>query len=326
MTSLLSRRALVAASAAAIAMPACLRAAHAENSPVKLLLPLATGSTVDIIARAAQPALAKAFDAPVVIENQAGAGGLIGLQNLARSAPDGRTITMVSNSAVIFPSVIKSMPFDMPGDFTPIAIIGTLPLVLVVNPSRVAATNCKEFIALLKSTPDGLNFASGGTGTILHLATQQFLEEAGVAAKHIPYKGVGAMVTDLVGGQVEFGTSALASVQGYLQNGTLRAIGSYGTQRTPAAPQVPTFVEQGLPNLVVEAWFSVIGPKGMGAEQVRKVHGAFAAAFADPAVKEAMSRQGNMIDISSPERAAAVFRRDLAKYAALARKAGIEPQ
>src|SRR4030095_8100044 len=131
--------------------------------------------------------------------NQPGAGGIVGLQTLARSAPDGYTLSVVSNNVVIFPSVLKSMPFDMPGDFTPIAIIGYTPVVLVVNP-KVPAQNAKEFIALLKSKPGELNYASGGNGTILHLATEMFLDEAGVKAKHIPYNGVGPMVTHLVGG------------------------------------------------------------------------------------------------------------------------------
>src|SRR5687767_5556444 len=184
-----------------------------QDRPVRFVLPNAAGSGVDAITRAAQPAFAKAFGAPIVVENQTGAGGVIGLQTLARSAPDGNTLSVVSNNVVIFPSVIKSLPFDMPGDFTPIAVVGSTPMVLVVNPSKVPAANSQELTALLKSKPGSLNFASVGTGTILHLATELFLEAAGVTAKHIPYKGVGPMVTDLIGGQVEFATAALPSVQ-----------------------------------------------------------------------------------------------------------------
>ena len=299
---------------------------YAQSGTVKFILPNATGSGVDAITRAAQPALAKALNASVVVENQPGAGGVVGLQALARSAPDGNTLSVVSNNVVIFPSVLKSLPFDMPGDFTPIAVVGATPMVLVVNPSKVAATNSKEFIALLKSKPGALNFASGGNGTILHLATELFLEETGATAKHIPYKGVGPMVTDLIGGQVEFGTAALPSVQAHIKSGALRAIGMLTAQRTPAAPDVPTFSEQGLPNFVVEAWFAVIGPKGMSSASVNKAHAAVVAAFDDPAVKETMAKQGNTINISTPEQAQVAFRRELAKYAALVKKAGIEPQ
>jgi tripartite-type tricarboxylate transporter receptor subunit TctC len=322
----ISRRAVLAACAVAIAGGSLPLAANAQSGTVKFILPNATGSGVDTITRAAQPALSQALNASVVVDNQPGAGGVVGLQGLARSAPDGHTLSIVSNNVVIFPSVLKSLPFDMPGDFTPIAIIGATPMVLVVNPAKVSATNSKEFIALLKSKPGALNFASGGNGTILHLATELFLEEAGVTAKHIPYKGVGPMVTDMIGGQVEFGTVALPSVQAHIKSGALRAIGMLTAQRTPAAPEIPTFAEQGLPNFVVEAWFAVIGPKGMSPANVKKAHDAVVAAFADPAVKEAMAKQGNTINISTPEQAQAAFRRELAKYAALVKKVGLEPQ
>jgi tripartite-type tricarboxylate transporter receptor subunit TctC len=257
------------------------------------------------------------------VENQPGAGGIVGLATLARSAPDGMTLSVVSNNVVIFPSVIKQLPFDMPGDFTPIAIVGQTPIVLVTN-AKVPAAGSKELVALLKSKPDQLNYASGGMGTILHLATAMFLDEAGASAKHIPYKGVGPMVTDLIGGQVEFATAALPSVQAHLKSGALRAIGVTTPQRSPAAPEIPTFVEQGLPGYVVEAWFAVIGPKGMSAADVKRVHDAVVAAFADPAVKEIMARQGNTINISTPAEAAAAFRSELQKYASLAKKVGLE--
>ncbi len=294
------------------------------DKPIRFVLPNATGSGVDAITRTAQPALSKALGHPIVVDNQAGASGVIGLQALTKNPPDGFTLSVVSNNVVIFPSVMKSLPFNMPGDFTPIAIVGSTPMVLVVNPQKVAATNAKEFIALLKANPGKYNFASGGNGTILHLAAEMFLDEAGVTAKHIPYKGVGPMVTDLIGGQVEFGVAALPSVQAHIKSGALRAIGNAGAQRTPAAPDIPTFAEQGLTGYVMEAWFAVLGPKGMSPAAVKKAHDAVVAAFNDPAVKETMAKQGNTIAISTPEQAAVAFRRELAKYAALVKKAGLE--
>jgi tripartite-type tricarboxylate transporter receptor subunit TctC len=296
------------------------------DRPVRFILPNATGSGVDAITRAAQPALSKALGASIVVDNQPGAGGVVGLQALARSAPDGTTLSVVSNNVVIFPSVLKSLPFDMPGDFTPIAVVGSTPMVLVVNPGKVTSANHRDFIALLKEKPGALNYASGGNGTILHLATELYLDAAGVKAKHIPYKGVGPMVTDLLGGQVEFGTLALPSVLGHITSGKLRPLGMLAAQRTPAAPSIPTFAEQGLANFEVEAWFAVIGPKGLGASMVKKVNDAVAAAFDDPSVKEAMAKQGNTIRISTPEQAQAAFRSELAKYAALVKKVGLEPQ
>jgi tripartite-type tricarboxylate transporter receptor subunit TctC len=222
--------------------------------------------------------------------------------------------------------VLKSLPFDMPGDFTPIAVVGATPMVLVVNPNKVPATSSREFIALLKSKPGAFNFASGGNGTILHLATELYLDAAGATAKHIPYKGVGPMVTDLIGGQVDFGTVALPSVQAHIKSGALRALGTLAPQRTPAAPEIATLAEQGLANFSVEAWFAVIGPKGMSAANVKKAHDAVVAAFNDPVVKDTMARQGNTISISTPEQAQTAFRNELAKYAALVKKVGLEPQ
>jgi tripartite-type tricarboxylate transporter receptor subunit TctC len=296
------------------------------QQPVRFILPNAAGSGVDAITRAAQPAFAKALGASVVVENQTGAGGVIGLQSLARAAPDGNTLSVVSNNVVIFPSVLKSLPFDMPGDFTVIARVGSTPIVLVVNPAKVSAANHKELVALVKAKPDALNYASSGSGTILHLAVELYLEAAGIKVRHIPYKGVGPMVSDLLGGQVDIAAAALPSVQGHIPGGKLRPIGLFPAQRTPAAPNIPTFAEQGLTNFEVEAWFAVIGPKGMSPATVKKVHDAVVAAFNDAAVKEAMAKQGNTISVSTTEQAQAAFRTELAKYAALVKKVGLEPQ
>ena len=317
----ITRRTLIAGLAAGLAAPAFAQ----SDKPVRVILPNAPGSGVDAITRAAQGALAKALGHPIVIDNQPGAGGIVGLQALARSAPDGQTLGVVSNNVVIFPSVMKSLTFDMPGDFTPVAVVGYTPIVLVVNP-KVPAHNAKEFIALLKSRNGDMTYASGGNGTILHLASAMFLDEAKVGARHIPYKGVGPMLTDLIGGQVDFATAALPSVQAHLKSGALRAIGIATAQRAPAAPEIATFAEQGLPQYVVEGWFAVIAPKALPAAEVARVHAAVVAAFNDPEVKEAMARQGNVINVEPAEKAMAFFRSERAKYAQLVKKAGVEAQ
>ena len=323
MTPTFTRRAALsalAAAASAAALPAL-----AQDKSIRFILPNATGSGVDAITRAAQPALAKALGHPVIVDNQPGAGGIVGLQALARSPADGLTLGVVSNNVVIFPSVYKSLPFDMPGDFTPIAVVGYTPVLLVVN-AKVPAGNAKEFIALLKAKNGDMTFASGGNGTILHLASEMFLDEAGVKARHIPYKGVGPMLTDLIGGQVDFATAALPSVQAHLKSGALKAIGVATAQRVPAAPEIPTFVEQGLPNYVVEAWFAVIAPKNLPPAEVQRVHAAVTAAFADPGVKEAMARQGNVINVGPADKALPFFRSEMARFAQLVKKAGVELQ
>ena len=324
-TTSLTRRTLLAAGAAVAGMALPLLA-RAQAGTVKFILPNATGSGVDAITRAAAPALGKALNASVVVENQSGASGIVGLQALARSPADGSTLSVVSNNVVIFPSVIKALPFDMPGDFTPIAVVGATPMVLVVNPAKVSASNAREFFALLKGKPGQFNFGSGGNGTILHLASELVLEAGGATARHIPYKGVGPMVTDLIGGQIDFATAALPSVQAHLKSGALKPIGLLPAQRTQAAPEIATFAEQGLANFAVDAWFAVIGPKGMSAASVKKAHEAVVVAFNDPVVKETMAKQGNTIQISTPEQAQAAFRSELVKYAALTKKLGLEPQ
>ena len=319
----IARRTWLAAATSLVALPAF--AQQAGDKAVRFVLPNATGSGVDAITRAAQPALAKALGMPVVVENQPGAGGVVGLSTLARSAPDGMTLSVVSNNVVIFPSVYKTLPFDMATDITPIAIVGSTPIVVVVNP-KVAAQNSKELVALLKSKPGQVTYASGGNGTILHLASEMFLDQTGTKARHIPYKGVGPMLTDLIGGQVDFATAALPSVQAHLKSGALKAIGVATAQRVPAAPEVPTFVEQGVPSYVVEAWFAVIAPKNLPPAEVQRVHAAVVAAFADPAVKEAMDKQGNVINVGPADKAMPFFRSEMARFAQMVKKAGVELQ
>ncbi|MGB3068052.1 MAG: tripartite tricarboxylate transporter substrate-binding protein [Ottowia sp.] len=325
MNLLPSRRAFLSASAV-LAAGALSPAAWAQPGTIKFVLPNATGSGVDAMTRAAAPALGKVLGASVVVENQPGAGGVVGLQTLARSPTDGSVLSVVSNNVVILPSVLKSLPFSMPDDFTPIAIVGQTPMVLVANPHKITAANAREFFALLKGSPSTFNFGSGGNGTILHLATEMVLDAGGVKAKHIPYRGVGPMVTDLIGGQVDFGTAALSSVQPHIKSGALRALGVLTTERSQAAPEIPTLAEQGLANFSVEAWLAIIGPKGMSSSAVKKVHDAVVAAFDDPAIKDVMAKQGNSIQVGSSEQAVATFRSELAKYAALVKKVGLEPQ
>ena len=325
-----ARRAVTGAFATIVAAIAlCSTAAlHAQvgDRAVKFILPVATASGVDTITRAASPALTKALGHPVIVDNQPGAGGIVGTAAMIKSPPDGYTLSIVSNNHVIYPSVYKSVPFDPIADITPIAVIGSTPIVIVVNPTKVPAKDVKELVALLKAKPGAYNYGSSGNGTILHLAAEMFFDEAGVKATHVPYKGVGPMLTDLLGGQVDIGALSLPSVQQHLKNGTLRAIGVGTAKRLAAAPEIPTMVEQGLSSYLVEGWFAVIGPAKLPPADVARINAAFAAAFSTPEVQEIMAKQGNTIDVSTPEHAAQFFRSELTKYAGLVKKAGIELQ
>jgi len=311
---------------AAVALGASPLVRAQVDRPIRLILPVAAASGVDTITRAAAPALQKTLGHPIVIENQPGAGGIVGTQQLVKSPADGYTLSIVSNNHVIYPSVYKSVPFDPIADITPIAVIGATPIVIVVNPQKIPAKNVQELVALLKADPGKYNYGSSGNGTILHLAAEMFLDQAGVKITHVPYKGVGPMLTDLIGGQVDIGALSLPSVQQYIKSGQLRAIGVGAAKRVAAAPDIPTMVEQGMPGYLVEGWFAVIGPAKLPAADVRRIHDAFAAAFGSPEVQDAMARQGNTLNVSTPEVAAQFFRSELAKYADLVKKAGLELQ
>ncbi|MDP4073554.1 tripartite tricarboxylate transporter substrate binding protein [Acidovorax sp. A1169] len=296
---------------------------RANDKPIRMVLPVGAGSGVDTIMRAAAPQLIKALGGQsVVIENLPGAGGITGASVIVRAPADGLTLGVVSNNHVVNPSVFKKMPFDAVGDITPITVVGATPFVLVVNP-KVAAKNAKELQALLKAKPDGYNYASSGNGTIIHLAGAMFMEAAGVDVRHIPYKGVGPMVTDMVSGQVEIGVVALPAVQGQLKSGALRAIGIMGKQRVASLPDLPTIAEQGFPDVDVAGWFAVVGPAKLPPAEVKRLHAAVVAAFAMPETKEAMAKQENIINPMAPEASLQFFKTEQERYARLVKKAGV---
>ena len=311
---------------AAIGAAACSGLVNAQSEKVvKFILPVSAGSGVDGIMRAASTQLAKALGQSIVIDNQPGAGGVVGTAALVKSAPDGQTLSMVSNSHVIYPSVLKSLPFDPLTDITPIAIIGATPMILVVNP-KLPAKNLMEFAALLAANPGKHNYASSGNGTILHLAAEMFKEVSGTFSTHIPYRGFGPMLQDILSGQVDWGVGALPAVLGQVKAGNLRALCISSPQRSTAAPEILTSAEAGFPRYLVEGWFSIVGPKGMSADHVKRIHSAIVSAFATTEVKEAMAKQGNSITIGSPEAAQTHFQSELVKYTALVKRAGVTPQ
>ena len=318
MTTNLNRRTLITA-----ATTACLLAsapAWAQTSaPLRVILPVGPGSGVDNIVRAAQGALSKALGGQaVMVENLTGAGGITGTSALTN------TVAFISNNHSVNPSVFKSMPYDSLADITPISVVGGSPFVLVVNPTKLPVSNAKELQAMLKSKPGQFNLASSGNGTIIHLAGEMFVDAAGVQVQHIPYKGMGPMMVDIIAGQVEFGAAALAAVQGHLSTGRLRAIGVMGKQRVASLPDLPTIAEQGFPDVDVEGWFAMVGPKGLPAAQVDRLHKAVVAAFNDPEVKAVMAKQENVINPSTPEAAVKFLKTEQERYARIVTKANIK--
>jgi len=295
------------------------------QTPLRVILPVSAGSGLDTQVRAAQTALSRALgDQPVVIENLPGAGGITGTAALVKAAPDGNTVAFVSNNHTVNPSVYKKMPYDSLKDITPITIVGNTPFVLVVNPKTVPARNARELQAFLKAKPGQYNYASSGNGTIIHLAGEMFVDAVGAEVRHIPYKGMGPMITDIVGGQVEFGVVAVPAVLGHLRSGTLRAIGVMGKSRVASLPDLPTIAEQGFPEVDVAGWFSLIAPARLPPAQVKRLHDAVVAAYNDPSVKEAMAKQESAIAPTTPEAAAQFFRSELERYARLVAKANVK--
>lgn len=323
MTKNFNRRTLV--TLAATALFASAPAWAQSTAPLRVILPVGAGSGVDTIVRAAQTALSKALGSQsVVIENLPGAGGITGTSALVKAAPDGNTVAFISNNHSVNPSVFKSMPYDSLADITPISVVGGSPFVLVVNPNKVPAKNAKELQAYLKAKPGGYNMASAGNGTIIHLAGEIFVDAADVQVQHIPYKGMGPMMTDIIAGQVEFGVAAVAAAQGHLASGRMKAIGIMGKQRVASLPDVPTIAEQGFTNVDVAGWFALIGPKGLPTAQVDRLNKAVIAAFNDPEVKAAMAKQDNFINPTTPDAAAKFLKSEQDRYARIVTKANIK--
>src|SRR5690242_14608136 len=281
----------------------------AGKPPLRTIGPGRAGCGIATVRRAAGPAVTKALGGQtLVIENLPGAGGITGTASLVKAAPDGNTIALVSNNHVVNPSVYKKMPYDSLNDITPITVVGETPFVLVANPAKVPAKNAKELQAFLKAKPGTYNYASSGNGTIIHLAGAQFVDAADVDVRHIPYKGMGPMVSDIIGGQVEWGVIAVPIALPHLKSGTLRAIGLMGKERVPSLPDLPTLAEQGFPSVDIGGWFAFIGPAKLPAAEVKRLNAAILAAFQAPETKDAMAKQENVIHPLSAEASAQYFR------------------
>ena len=300
--------------------------AMANSHPLRIILPLSVGSGVDAIARSASQALSEALNGrSVVVDNQPGAGGVIGTQAIVRATPDGNTLGLVSNNHVIFPNVVRELGFDPVEDITPISIVCTSPLLVIVRPG-LPVENLKDLEKLLKDSPDQYNFGSSGNGTILHLAAEQFLKSSGARSMHIPYKGTGPLVTAVLAGQVDWAVIALPAIAGLIQAGNLKAVATATPERLASLPDLPTGVEQGYPDYVVEGWVGAVGPKGISEDVVNTMYEALKVAYTQPSVQEAMKKQGNIVTLRPPAEAREYFASERKKYADLSKAAGLVPQ
>ncbi len=296
--------AMVLASLASGALPALAQTkAAGHDKALRVILPLSAGSGADGAIRAISTPISKALGQPLVIENLPGAGGITGTAQIVRAPKDGDTIGIVSNNHVVNPSLYKNIPFDSIKDIAPITIIGTTPFVLVANP-KVPARTVQELIAHAKAHPGTLNYGSSGNGTILHLGAAMFVEQAQIDVPHIPYKGMGQLMNDLLSGQVQLGVVAVAPAMAHIKAGNLRAIGITSAKRSASLPDVPTIAEQGLPQYELDGWIAAIAPAGVPKAEMDRLYQGFVQGIASPEAREALIAQGYEIQLTPPEVAA----------------------
>ena len=318
----LARRTLLAVAVASAMTPA-LTWAQGADKPLRLVLPVSAGSGVDGVARVLSPSLGKALARPVVVENFPGAGGITGTSMIVKAPKDGSVLGMVSNNHVVNPSVFKNIPYDAVDDITPITLIGATPFVLVAHPS-VAAKNVRELVALAKAQPGALNYGSSGNGTILHLAAEMFVHEAQVDIRHIPYRGMGPLTADVLGGQIQMAFIAIAVAAPHVKSGALRAIGLSSTTRSPLLPDLPTIAEQGLPQYALDGWVAVVWPSVLPKPEVERAYQAGRSAVAVPEVRDALLAQGYQLQRPPPDATAAFFRSEVGRMAKLVKQSGLK--
>ena len=325
--SVLTRRQALATGAAALGSAAWglprLARAQGDGKPLRVILPLSAGSGADGAVRAISTRRAKALGQPIVIENLPGAGGITGTTQIVRAPKDGSVIGVVSNNHVVNPSVYKNIPFDSLADITPITILGATPFVLVAHPA-VPAKTVQELIALAKSKPGVLNYGSSGNGTILHLGAAMFVDQAKLDIKHIPYRGMGPLMNDILGGQVQLGVVAVAPAAAHIKAGSLRALGVTTATRVAALPGVPTIAEQGLPGYELDGWIAPVAPAGLPKAELARLYNGFKAAMEMPEARDALIAQGYEIKLTPPEPAAAFFRSEAARMAQVVKNANVK--
>lgn len=319
---MLKRRELTGLAVAGM-MLATRAGAQTADRPVRVILPMQAGSSVDASVRVITNALAKALGAQVIIDNQPGAGGITGTAQIVRATPDGTTIGVISSNHVINPSIYTNVPFDSLKDITPITMIGTTPLVLLAHPS-LGVGDIKGLVAAAKAKPGSINYGSSGNGTILHLAVEMLMADTGIKLQHVPYRGAGQFLNDLIAGQIQLGVFGANVAAAHIQTGALKALGVTTAKRTPLLPEVPTIAEQGVTGYDLEGWFAAVGPKDMKPAEVARLNAAFRAALATPEVRDVLIKQGNDVTPTTPEEAAKILAADLVKYAAIVKKAGVK--
>jgi len=294
------------------------------NKPIRVLVPFVPGGNVDITARTVAPALGELLGQPVIVENRPGAAGLVGAQALLASPADGYTLMMGSNSSLaVAPNLYSNWPYDPLKGIAPITNLQITPFVLVVKTGLPAKT-LDEFLKLAKEKPGQLTMASGGNGSSNQLVGELFQMMTGVKFSHVPYKGTGAALVDLAGGQVDMLFDQASSTVGNVRGGKIRAIAVASSARQAALPETPTFAESGLRDFEIDNFTGLVGPAGMPADAAAKIHAAAVKALATPVVRERFASLGVQPVGSTPDQFAATIREDLARWSKVIKAAGIK--
>jgi tripartite-type tricarboxylate transporter receptor subunit TctC len=304
--------ALAAQDAAAQAYP---------SRPVKIIVPFAAGGPADIYARAIGERLQAAFGQPFVVEDRPGGGAIVGTDAVAKSAADGYTLLMMSNTHTVNESLIRDKPFQLLRDFVPVAPVNYSDLLMVVHPS-VPANTLAEFIALAKAKPGGLNYASSGPGTPYHMAGELFKAMAGVNIVHVPYKGSSGARTDILGGQVQMMFDAITTMAPNVKAGKLKALASSGKARSSVLPDVPTVAEAGVPGYESVIWLGIMAPAATPKAIVDRLNAEITRAANTPEMKAAWSKQGAVAMSMTPEEFTRFVRQDIDKWARIVELSG----
>jgi len=289
--------------------------------PVRVILSVPAGATPDVTARLVTPGLANVLGQPLVVDNRGGAGGLIGAEIVAKSAPDGYTLFISSPGALTILPHLRKVPYDTLKDFTPISLISIGPFVLVLHPS-VPAKSVKELIALAKAQPGKLNYASAGSGVANHLAMELFKQMAGVDITHVPYKGAPQAVTDVVAGHMNMMFNSIAPIVGHIRAERVRVLGVASAKRSPQLPEVPTISEAGVPGFEAENWFGMFAPAKTPQRIIARLNEAVVKVVRSPDIQSQFAALGADAVGNSPEEFAAFVRRDMERYARVVRISG----
>jgi tripartite-type tricarboxylate transporter receptor subunit TctC len=316
-------RTLLAATALALAS-ACALAQPFPAKPIRIVVPYTPGGTSDILARAIGQKMVEAWGQPVVVENKPGANGNVGADLVAKAAADGYTVLLTDIGGLcISASVYPALPFDPAKDFAPVVLISYSPHVLGVHPS-VPAKTVKELVALAKSKPSGLNFATAGVGSAPHLAGVEFALRTGVQWTYVPYKGGSAALADVVAGHADVLFNGMLPTYPFVTGGKLRAIAVSSAKRAAAAPDLPTVAESGLPGFETGSWQGVLAPAGTPREIVERLNAEVRRILALPDVEERLAAQGTEVRTGSPSALAAFMRGEIARWAKVVKQVGLK--